>query len=197
MFRVLTSFMTERDRRIAAVAGFLCLAASVASVTLCSVTVAWIVTGAAMAILGFALGAVFAHRRLRAHNFRLDTAVNHMSQGLLMFDASARLVLCNERYLQMYGLSPDIVRPGCTLRQLLDHRIATGSFSAGDPDQYIGDLRAAIAKGETVNNLVELTDGRIIAVSSRPMAGGGWVATHEDITEQKQAEKAVAAARAE
>src|SRR5262249_40474930 len=111
--------------------------------------------------------------------------------------AAGRLVLCNERYLQMYGLSSDIVKPGCTLRQLLDHRIETGSFSSSDPDQYIANLRGAIAKGETVNNLVELTDGRIIAVSSRPMAGGGWVATHEDITEQKQAEKAVAAARAE
>src|SRR5262245_3832117 len=197
MFRVLTSFTTERDRRIAGLAGFLCLLTSVAAVTLCSVAVAWIVTGVAMAILGFALGAVFAHRRLRAHNSRLDSAVNHMPQGLLMFDAAGRLVLCNERYWQMYGLSPDVVTPGCTLRQLLDHRIETGTFSMSDPDQYVADLRAAIAKGETVNKMVELTDGRTIAVSSRPMPGGGWVATHADITELKEAEKAVAAARAE
>ncbi|HKA75247.1 MAG TPA: EAL domain-containing protein [Xanthobacteraceae bacterium] len=197
MFRVLTSFTTERDRRIAGLAGFLCLLASVAAVTLCSVAVAWIVTGVAMAILGFALGALFAHRRLRAHNSRLDTAVNHMPQGLLMFDAAGRLVLCNERYWQMYGLSPDVVTPGCTLRQLLDRRIGTGTFSMNDPDQYVADLRAAIAKGETVNKMVELTDGRTIAVSSRPMPGGGWVATHADITELKEAEKAVAAARAE
>src|SRR5215475_12118603 len=197
MFRVLTNFTTERDRRIAGLAGFLCLAASVAAVTLCSVAVAWIVTGVAVAILGFALGALFAHRRLRAHNSRLDTAVNHMPQGLLMFDAAGRLVLCNERYWQMYGLSPDVVTPGCTLRQLLDRRIGTGTFSMNDPDQYVADLRAAIAKGETVNKMVELTDGRTIAVSSRPMPGAGWVATHADITELKQAEKAVAAARAE
>src|SRR5262245_63414623 len=109
MFRVLTNSTTARDRLTAGLSGFLCLAASVAAVTLCSVSVAWIVTGVAVAILGFALGALFAHRRLRAHNSRLDTAVNHMPQGLLMFDAAGRLVLCNQRYWKLYGVSPDVV----------------------------------------------------------------------------------------
>jgi diguanylate cyclase (GGDEF)-like protein/PAS domain S-box-containing protein len=143
------------------------------------------------------VGGAFAEPLWREQNLRLDTAVNNMSQGLLMFDSAARLVVCNRRYLEMYGLSPAIVRPGCTLRQLVDHRIETGSFSTGDPAQYVADLRAAIGRGETVDKIVELTDGRTIAVSSRPMANGGWVATHDDITERRRAEKALAAARAE
>ncbi|MFL5049864.1 MAG: EAL domain-containing protein [Xanthobacteraceae bacterium] len=155
------------------------------------------VANAAIAILGMSLGGAFADRRLRAQNMRLDTAINNMSQGLLMFDEDARLVICNERYLQIYGLSAKHVKPGCTLRQLIAQRLQTATYSGGEPEQYMADLRSAMAHGRVVNKITELPDGRTIAVTSRPMVGGGWVATHDDITEQKQGEKALAAARAE
>ena len=71
---------------------------------------------------------------------KVDAALNNMSQGLVMFDSSARLVVCNQRYLKMYGLSPDIVRPGCTLRELLRHRAEIGSAVSDDPEQYISEL---------------------------------------------------------
>jgi diguanylate cyclase (GGDEF)-like protein/PAS domain S-box-containing protein len=132
---------------------------------------------------------IYQQRRLRASDQQFRAAVANMSQGLLMFDANAILLVCNERYLQMYGLSPKIVKPGCSLRQLLDHRIAVGSFASSDPEQYIRDLRSAMAQKKTIDNTVELTDGRIIAVSSRPIDGGGWVATHEDVTERCKAER--------
>lgn len=189
--------MVERPRRLIGVAGLASLLASVAAVNFLPMAYAWPVTCIAMAVLGVSLGGEFVERRVREQTMRLDIAVKHMTQGLLMFDQSARLVVCNQRYIEMYGLSPDIVRPGCTLRELIEHRIHTGSFTAGDPDQYIVDLRAAMAQQRTVNKVVELTDGRTIALSNRPMPDGGWVATHEDITEQKRAERAVAAARQE
>ncbi|MGA8588525.1 MAG: PAS-domain containing protein, partial [Pseudolabrys sp.] len=63
----------------------------------------------------------------------LQTVLNYMSQGVLMFDSETRLIFCNKRYIELYGLSPDIVKPGCSLRELLRHRIERGSFS-GDPD---------------------------------------------------------------
>jgi len=147
------------------------------------------VANAAIAILGMSLGGAFADRRLRAQNMRLDAAINNMSQGLLMFDEDARLVICNERYLQIYGLSAKHVKPGCTLRQLIAQRLQTGTYSGGEPEQYMADLRSAMAHGRVVNKVTELPDGRTIAVTSRPMVGGGWVATHADITEQKRAEK--------
>jgi diguanylate cyclase (GGDEF)-like protein/PAS domain S-box-containing protein len=165
--------------------------------SLSPVALAFAVANAAIAILGMSLGGAFADRRLREQNMRLDTAINNMSQGLLMFDEAARLVISNQRYLQIYGLSAKHVKPGCTLRQLINRRLETGTYSGGEPEQYMADLRSAMAQGRVVNKITELPDGRTIAVSSRPMAGGGWVATHDDITEQKQAEKAVAAARAE
>src|SRR5262249_1168698 len=61
-------------------------------------------------------------------NARLDTAVSNMSQGLLLFDASERIVICNRRYIELYGLSADVVRPGCSFQRLLEHRKETGSF---------------------------------------------------------------------
>ena len=124
--------------------------------------------------------------RMHRRNVCLQAALNNMSQGLCMWSPMGRLILCNERYVQMYGLSPDLVRPGLSLRELLDHRIKVGSFS-GSRDQYIADLLSSIAKGKTVTNVRE-HKGRFIAIVNRPMGDGGWVATHEDITEQRLAE---------
>jgi len=128
---------------------------------------------------------------LRAQNLRFDAALNNMSQALLMFDSAARLVISNHRYQEMYGLSAETVRPGCHLRELLEHRTATGTF-ADDPDRYIENLMAVIAQGRTWGQLTELPDGRTVSVLNHPMAGGGWVATHEDITERRRAEKQIA-----
>jgi diguanylate cyclase (GGDEF)-like protein/PAS domain S-box-containing protein len=152
------------------------------------------VAGVTVAVLGMALVALMADRRLRRlyrkQNQKLDAALNNMSQGLCMFDASTRLVVCNQRYMQMYNLSPDIVKPGCLLHDLLVHRTARGSFS-GDPAQYVQSLLASIAQGEHLTTTVEVGDGRVIAVVNSPMAGGGWVATHEDITGRRRAELAL------
>ena len=125
---------------------------------------------------------------LGAQNLRFDAALSHMSQALLMFDSSARLVICNQRYIEMYGLSPDMIKPGRTLRELLDYRTKSGTFS-DDPDHYIERLQAAIARGKHQSFVSDLPDGRTIATSNHPMADGGWVATHEDITERRRAEQ--------
>ena len=119
---------------------------------------------------------------------RLDAALNNMIQGLCMFDAQNRLVVWNERYRAMYNIDPKRIWRGCTIRDLLDARIAAGTFPL-DPARYDGDLRAALKQGKTFTLNVELNDGRIIAVVNQPIEGGGWVATHEDITERKRAER--------
>jgi diguanylate cyclase (GGDEF)-like protein len=124
---------------------------------------------------------------LRAQNTRFDAALSNMSQGLVMFDADACVVIFNQRYIAMYGLDADDIRPGRTLRYLLDRRAARGTFS-GDPEHYIGRLCATIKAGMPTTDFVELDDGRTIAIVSQPMADGGWVATHEDVTERRRAE---------
>src|SRR5262249_11014103 len=128
-----------------------------------------------------------AEEELREQKLRTDTAINHMSQGLLMFDAQERLVLCNDRYLGMYGLSDHLVRPGCTLRELIKYRMQTGSF-VGDVDEYHERIRDELARHGQASRVIDLPDGRHVLVIDRAMPGGGWVATHEDITERKRAQ---------
>ncbi len=77
-----------------------------------------------------------SQQRLTLEKQRLDTAVNNMTQGLLLFDSSQRLVICNQRYIEMYGLSADVIKPGCSFRDVIAHRKETGSFD-GDVEQYV------------------------------------------------------------
>ena len=130
-------------------------------------------------------------RRLATSEATVDAALNNMSQGLVMFDSSTQLIVCNQRYLEMYGLSPKYVRPGCTLRELLDHRAATGSFNANDIEKHMEDIRALLKRQTGASKITNLDDGRIICIVNQPTGDGGWVATHEDVTEQKRAEERI------
>ena len=127
---------------------------------------------------------------LNDHSSLLDTVLDNMSQGVLLFDADARLVFCNQRYIEMYGLSPDIVCPGRGLRELLDHRKAGGTF-CGDPETHAAALAEEIAEGKASSSIVESTDGRVFAIVRTPVPGGGWIATHEDITDRQRAEERI------
>jgi PAS domain-containing protein len=148
------------------------------------------VAGTVMA-LPFALGGaaaagLFATGRRRAQSRLLRAALNNMTQGLCMFDSAARLVLCNDRYLEMYRLQPELSRPGTPLRELLTCRAAAGTFT-GDPDRYVADCLRQVAEGRTETKTNHI-NGRVIMLVSRPMPGGGWVATHSDVSEQLSAE---------
>jgi diguanylate cyclase (GGDEF)-like protein len=127
---------------------------------------------------------------LKDHSALLDTVLDNMSQGVLLFDADARLVFCNQRYIEMYGLSPDVVIPGRGLRELLDHRKAVGAF-CGDPETYIAELAEDIAQGRASSGIAKATDGRVFAIVRTPVPGGGWIATHEDVTERQRAEERI------
>ncbi|MGC1694709.1 MAG: PAS-domain containing protein, partial [Pseudolabrys sp.] len=137
---------------------------------------------------------IILHRRLRAQNRRLSTALNNMSQGLNMFDEQGRITLLNRRYLEMYKLSPDIVKPGCTLHALIQHRKDTGLFS-GDVAAYCKKILDGIGKGESSQHYVQASDGRIVLAKNELLPDGGWVSTHEDVTEQRHAEAERAAIR--
>jgi diguanylate cyclase (GGDEF)-like protein len=119
---------------------------------------------------------------------RLDRAVNNMTQGLLLFDASQELVVCNQRYVEMYGLSAEIAKPGCSFRDIIAHRKATGSF-AGDVDRYVARVLRDIHMRNSM--VVDTADGRSIQIVNEPLADGGWVATHEDITERRRTEERI------
>jgi diguanylate cyclase (GGDEF)-like protein/PAS domain S-box-containing protein len=129
-----------------------------------------------------------SQNRIKLEKQRLDTAVENMTQGLTLFDQSKRLVICNQRYIEMYGLSPDVVKPGCYLRDLIVHRNELG-FIQVDVDEYCAQILEHVARGAAVT--LQSTEGRTIQISHRPLSDGGWVATHEDITERTRQEKDV------
>jgi diguanylate cyclase (GGDEF)-like protein/PAS domain S-box-containing protein len=124
-------------------------------------------------------------RELEQANARLDTAISNMSQGLLLFDSSTRIVVCNRRYIEMYGLSPDVVRPGLRFRDLVAHRKDTGSFT-GNIDEYCAKLMQALAQGQPAEFVAQTADGRSILIVNHPLPDGSWVATHEDVTERER-----------
>ena len=125
---------------------------------------------------------------LRIRHFQFDTAINNMSQGLCFFDAAHRLIVCNDRYVDMYDLPRDRVGPGTPLTEIVDMRFNAGSFPAMSRDEYLNWRTNVAVSAEPTDSIVELKNGRTFKIRHRPMPDGGWVATHEDITEQRQSE---------
>ena len=120
-----------------------------------------------------------------------DSALNNMSQGLCMFDAERRLVICNRRFADLYRLEEELTQPGTPLDDILAHRVQTGSYNKNS-ESYFGERMNMVARNQHQIDIVEQEDGRTIEIVFDPLPGGGWVATHEDITARRQAEARVA-----
>ena len=132
-----------------------------------------------------------AKRSLEQTTVLFDTALKNMAHGLTMFDSDQRLVVCNWRYGEMYGLPPHLTVPGTTLRALLEARVALGSCPQ-HAEHFVDEHLEHVAESKPHYSVSELRNGRIFAISHQPMADGGWVAIHQDITQQKQAETQIA-----
>ena len=128
-------------------------------------------------------------RELERQNIRLDAAVNNISQGLCMFDPKGRLVICNAPYARIYNLPDELVRPGTPLETILDRLFETGIHPSdyASRDEYVAWRQGVIARGQYEKNVVEYGQ-RTILMQHHPMKDGGFVSTHEDITEQRQQE---------
>jgi len=188
----------SRDWRLVALIGCVCFPASFALFHYVVPLGAWVAAAPELlvsalcagltTVLAMLIAGILITRHMQIDNRRMRVAINNMSQGLCMFDRNERLVVCNRRYMDLYQLPEEVVKPGRTLASLLEFRIANGSFSR-DPDEYRHGLVAAMAQGKTTTAEVKSANGRVVAVINRPMADGGWVATHEDITERRDAER--------
>jgi PAS domain S-box-containing protein len=123
----------------------------------------------------------------------LSMVLNNMTQGVILFDAHERILVCNDRYVEMYGLSPNVVKAGSTLMDLIQNRITTGSLNI-DPQKYREEILTAVRQGQSMNRIVETPDGRAVLVVNRPVKSGQyWIGTHDDITERIHAERKSAA----
>jgi methyl-accepting chemotaxis protein len=155
-------------------------------------------TYALVAIVGLAaMAAAMFWRRWRSggrgDDALLSMVLNNMTQGVVLFDAHERVLVVNDRYVEMYGLSSGVVKPGCTLMELIKNRITTGSLNI-DPEKYRAEIMTAVREGAVMNRIVETPNGRAVLVVNRPIQNGKyWIGTHDDITERIQAERKTAA----
>ena len=127
-----------------------------------------------VALIGLAaiVATFWQARKMGIQNGLLTTALDNMSQGLCMLDSAGRVLIFNRQYLEMYRFPANSVRKGCELSDLIRMRIEAGSF-AGSIEAYVSTTLREIAAGRPIDKVVELPDGRVIALANRPMVGGG------------------------
>jgi len=123
-------------------------------------------------------------------NARFDATLSSMSHGIAMFDSNGRMLIHNRTYEQFWGLQPEELRPGTPCATIVAHCLERGLLPASaarlSPDH------PDFLKGANYSEAIELGDGRTIRITRDPMADGGWVSTHEDITEHQRANARIA-----
>ncbi|MGE4167079.1 MAG: EAL domain-containing protein, partial [Xanthobacteraceae bacterium] len=127
---------------------------------------------------------------LRLTNMRLDAALDNMTQGLTLYDAEGHLEVFNRRYLEIFGLSSDQVRPGITILELLELSVGLGNHPAKSAQELLAERQEFIRNDPNGVRLLEVK-GRVIACFYRPTEAGGVVATYEDVTERREAESKI------
>src|SRR6201991_3955445 len=136
-----------------------------------------------------ALWVMSALRKVRRSQLRrnafISSALNNLSQGVVMTDAQQRVVFCNDRYLEIYGMTRADIRKDMTGPDLLALRRKLGMLDVSTADFY----RVA---GTAEGLITELPDGRSIAVKYWALPNGGSVATHEDCSEQRRLSRQLA-----
>ena len=132
-----------------------------------------------------------SQRELEQANARFTAALHNMSQGLCLFDPEQRVVVANARYAEIYRLTEDYIKPGTSLRDILQAREENGTGFVTDKDAY---LKVNVKRA---NEIQEVADGRVISIKRQPMSNGGWLTTHEDVTAEKRSEKLLAEKAAE
>jgi diguanylate cyclase (GGDEF)-like protein len=162
------------------------------------------VSGATLIIMlsGIASTAIMENQMRRQHeeelrrqNLRFDMALDHMREGLCMFDAARRLVVCNERYAKMYDLPAELVKPGTPHSDIIRHRVLSGILQGVADDRAAEQVIATLSAqpiDKPSSRIDGHTDGRFICVTRQPTADGGWVATHQDVTERQRTETRIA-----
>jgi len=129
-----------------------------------------------------------ARQQLENEKQRVETALDNMAQGLISFDAGARIVMFNQRFIDLLGLSAEVIKPGCHLREVVAHGRERGSFN-GDVAGFCADILDEVETGKTLQRVVETADGRFFNVIDKPLAHGGWVTTVEDISDRCRLEQ--------
>ncbi|MBP2236601.1 diguanylate cyclase (GGDEF)-like protein [Sinorhizobium kostiense] len=131
-------------------------------------------------------------KQLAQRNMQFATTLENIGQGVCFFDSDQRLILSNRRYAEVYGLPPELVRPGMTLSEITQLRYSVGACPVVPHDEYLAWCDSINSKSSPQDWTMELKSGKVIRVHHERTANGGWVSTHEDITEHRNAERQIA-----
>jgi diguanylate cyclase (GGDEF)-like protein/PAS domain S-box-containing protein len=125
---------------------------------------------------------------LRETNLLLDAALENMTQGLCLYDPQSRLEVYNRRYLEIFRLPAERIRPGITFREVLSISVECGNHPDQNLDQLLAERAQFMSGGSGGPNLIEFGDGRVVSCLYSPTTDGRMVVTYEDVTERRQAE---------
>ena len=120
-------------------------------------------------------------------NARFAAVLENLPHGVALFDADRRVTIANRRYGEMYDLAPADVRPGAQLEDILAKRVAKGIF-VENARTYVDGRLKDIQGTSPSQSLDRLSNGKVYATNRRPLAEGGWLTVHEDVTARKRAE---------
>jgi PAS domain S-box-containing protein len=123
------------------------------------------------------------NEEISKQNLRFDAALTNMPTGISMFDADGRLLVWNDRYVQIYGMAPDVVWRGVSIHTIVGHLKQAGNLDI-EVEAYVGEFRQALIDFGMSTSATRLKDGRTVSVTNTAIAGGGWVGIHEDVTDR-------------
>jgi len=125
---------------------------------------------------------------LRETNVLLDAALENMSQGLCLYDGDNRLQVFNRRFLEIFRLPPEKIKPGITYKEVLEISLPINNSTGRTAETIIAQHASFLAEKSPGPLLYELSNDRVVSCIYSTTADGRWVATYEDVTERRQAE---------
>jgi diguanylate cyclase (GGDEF)-like protein len=127
-------------------------------------------------------------KSLRESNTLLDAALENMSQGLCLIDAQGRIEVFNRRYLEIFKLPADRIKPGITASEVLAISVECGNWPNQTAEEILAERTQRFHDNPAGPHLWEFADGRVVSCLYTPTEDGRCVATYEDVTERRQAE---------
>ena len=126
--------------------------------------------------------------KLQQISMRLEAALSSMLQGLCVHDCEGRLEIFNQQFCNILGLSPDEIKPGLSIREIIQISCAAGNYPGREFEEVVTERQAFIDRRETGTLVIELAMNRLVSIIHCPMPNGGWVATYEDVTDRRAAD---------
>ncbi|WP_163648241.1 NahK/ErcS family hybrid sensor histidine kinase/response regulator [Modicisalibacter sp. 'Wilcox'] len=121
----------------------------------------------------------------------LQATIENINQGISVVDQNLRLVVWNQRYLELFRFPDHLIRVGAPFDKVLRYNAHNGEYGPGDPEEHVELLMDNIRQGHPHRYVRYRQDGTVLEVQGNPMPGGGFVYTYQDITQQKRTEEAL------